>query len=45
MQEIIRKRYDVTLREDNFTNKKQLKKDVDTFKEVYNELGCRIGLL
>ncbi len=36
MQEIIRKRYDVTIREVNFKNKNQLKKDVDTFKDVYN---------
>jgi len=36
MQEIVRKRYDVTIREVNFKNKNQLKKDVDTFKDVYN---------
>lgn len=36
MQEFVRKRYDVTIREVNFKNKNQLKKDVDTFKDVYN---------
>lgn len=36
MQEIIRKRYKVTLRDVDFKNKKQFWKDVDTLKEIYN---------
>lgn len=36
MQEIVRKRYDVTIREVNFKDKKQLKKDIDSFKDIYN---------
>ncbi|MFC2131914.1 hypothetical protein ACFLSQ_10810 [Bacteroidota bacterium] len=36
LQGIIRKRYDVTVREMNFKDKDQFKKDVTTLKEIYN---------
>jgi len=37
MQNIIRQRYKVTLRDVNFKNKEQFKKDVNTLKEIYND--------
>lgn len=36
MQNIIRKRYKVTIRDMNFKNKAQFTKDVKTLKEIYN---------
>jgi len=36
MQNIIRERYQLVIREVNFKNKEQFKKDVDSFKEIYN---------
>lgn len=37
MQDIIRKRYNVKIRNMNFKNKEQFKKDVNTLKEIYND--------
>lgn len=37
MQQIIRDRYKVTIREVNFKNKTQFKKDVTMLKEIYNK--------
>lgn len=37
MQNLIRQRYNVTIREMNFKNKEQFKQDVQTFKEIYNK--------
>lgn len=37
MQEVIKKRYDVVLRNVNLGNKKQFKADVQTLKDIYNE--------
>lgn len=36
MQNIVRERYNVTVREVNFKNKNQFKNDVKTIKEIYN---------
>jgi len=36
MQDLIRKRYDVTIRQINLKDKAQFKKDVKTLKEIYN---------
>ena len=36
LQNIIRQRYKVSLRNVNFKNKEQFKKDVDTLKDIYN---------
>lgn len=36
MQELLRKRYNFTIREVNFKNKKQFEKDVQTIKDIYN---------
>lgn len=36
LQEVVRRRYDVTIREVDFSNKKNFWRDVEIFKEVYN---------
>jgi len=36
MQELIRERYKITIRDVNFKDKQQFKRDVDTIKKVYN---------
>ena len=37
MQELIRTRYDITIREVDFKNKAQFRRDIDTIKMIYNE--------
>lgn len=36
LQEVVRRRYDVTIREVDFSNKKNFWRDVEIFKDVYN---------
>ncbi len=37
LQNLVRQRYDIKIREVNFTNKEQFKQDVETLKYIYNE--------
>lgn len=37
MQKIVRERYDITVRQVNFSDKQQFKKDVATLKHIYNQ--------
>ncbi len=37
MQDLIRKRYDITIREVDFKNKAQFQRDIETIKMIYNE--------